>query len=807
MIETNTKIRHKCFHCGDDCIDESISKEGKFFCCQGCLFVYDLLKQNKLDNFYELTDGKGLQPISYQKNEFEFLDNTDIISKFLTYSINGKSKVVFNVPQIYCSACLWLLEHLSLLDNGIIESRINFLSKDISILFNDKDTSLRKVVELLTTLGYKPNLNLASLDSNPKGNPNKPLYVKVGIAGFAFGNIMLFSLPEYLSIGALDPTLKQFLSYLVLALSFISIYASRDYFSSALLSIKLKHVNLDVPISLGIAAIYARSIYEVLSATGPGYFDSMAGLVFFLLCGKVFQIKTYHSISFERDYKSYFPLSVIKRTDKDEFVPVSSIKRGDLLAIRNNEIVPVDSVLVAEHGSLDYSFITGEANPVALQKGDKIYSGARNKGKVLEIVATKEFNKSYLTELWDNHILSDGKTSYTSKISDTAAKYFSIIVLIIAFGTLLWWLPQSYDKAMSAFISILVVACPCALALSIPFTYGTALRFFGRNNFYLKNDKIIEKLSKIDTIVFDKTGTLTDISKSSVKYNGRVLSDNEKTAIKSIVVNSAHPLSIMIGHYFENIEPIEPEIFNEIPGKGIEAIINGLDIKLGNRIWLCDDNLYKDIQLNYLDIPESSVMVFINNKYTGYFTLISGYRKNLSGIMGELKKKYKIAVISGDNENERKILENIIPAVSEMKFRQLPEDKIKYIEDKKKINGEVMMVGDGLNDAGALLVSDVGVAVTGDISGFAPGSDGILLAEKLYQLPNFMKFARSSVRTVYYSFAISIFYHGITFAIAASGSMSPVIAAVLMPISSISIVLFTVGKVSLHALKQLEKTN
>ncbi|MBI5324563.1 MAG: heavy metal translocating P-type ATPase metal-binding domain-containing protein [Ignavibacteriae bacterium] len=794
MIETKTKVKIICYHCGDVCADDTIVQDDKYFCCNGCLFVYNLLKQNNLDNFYNLTDGKGLQPVSFGKNEFEFLDNSEVIDKFLTFSINGKSKVVFNIPQIYCSACLWLLEHLTLLNEGIIESRVNFLTKDISILFDEKITSLRKVVELLSTLGYKPELNLASLDSKPKSNPNKPLFIKVGIAGFAFGNIMLFSLPEYLSIGALDPVLKIFLSYLVFALSFISIYASKDYFISALRSIKLKHINLDVPISLGIAAIYIRSIYEVVSGTGPGYFDSMAGLIFFLLCGKVFQIKTYHSISFDKDYKSYFPLSVIKRTVKDEFIPVSSIRQGDLLLIRNNEIIPVDSVLISQHVSLDYSFITGESSPVTVNKGEKIYSGARNKGKAIEIIASKEFNKSYLTELWDNHTRTNDKLMNASKISDAAAKYFSIIVLIIAFGTLLWWLPQSYDKAMSAFISILVVACPCALALSIPFTYGTALRFFGRNNFFLKNAQVIEKISKIDSIVFDKTGTLTDISKSTVKYFGRELTGIEKSVIKSVVVNSSHPLSALIGNYLNDAGSLVPESFNEISGKGIEAIISGLNIKLGSRLWLSD--YFTDD-----DIPESSVLIIINNDYTGYFTLISEYRENINSSMKELGKKYDLSVISGDNESEKNILEQIMPNISEIKFQQLPNDKIKFIEDKKKRNSKVMMIGDGLNDAGALLVSDVGIAVTDNTSGFSPGSDGILQSDKLSRLPDFLSFAGKSVKTVYYSFAISIFYHSITFAIAATGNMNPVIAAILMPISSVSVVLFTVGKVSIHAMK------
>lgn len=791
-----------CYHCGDICPDDSISKEDKYFCCNGCLFVYELLSQNEMKDYYSMVDIKGLAPKEVKASEFEFLDDPKVIESLIQYSLAGKSKVIFYIPEIYCSACIWLLENLYRLNKGITESEVNFLKKELTVVFEEKDTGLRQIVELLTSIGYRPKLNLSDLDKPKKDIVDRGLYIKLGIAGFCFGNIMLFAFPEYLSGGMYDESIKKFIGWINLILGFPALYAGSSYFKSAWAGLKARHINIDVPISLGIITLFIRSAYEIISGTGAGFIDSMSGLIFFLLIGKVFQQKTYYNMSFGRDYKSYFPLSVIlKKEGGETHVSVKNIEKGDTIIIRNNEIIPADSRLLSDSASIDYSFVTGESEPVKVISGNKIYAGGRHTGTAIELKVLKKFHQSYLTGLWNKEAFTTEKDSFISKISDTAAKYFTFAVLIIAFGSFFFHLSTNLDLALNTFTSVLIIACPCAIALTVPFTYGTALRIFGRNGFFLKNDKIIELMSRINCIVFDKTGTLTKVNKSSIEYNGRDLSDTEKSLIASSAKNSTHPISRLIYDYYKEYDNINITSFNEIPAKGIEAEYGNSRIRIGSRKWvfgpLTDT---KAVGGEAPFIPtETGVFLSVNNEIAGWFLVKTEYRENLKDLINDLDKDYKLHVLTGDRDTEKENLLSLFGNNESLHFEQLPEDKLNFISEAMAGKNNVMMIGDGLNDAGALRKADIGIAVTEDTANFTPGSDGILLADKLNDLKSYFKLSKKSINTVIISYTISILYNIAGFTFAVQGLLEPVVAAILMPLSSLSVVVFTVTKVSIDA--------
>jgi Cu+-exporting ATPase len=803
-IEEKTSEKIICYHCGDICRDDSIEKDGKYFCCTGCLYVHELLSDSNLNDFYSLTKSSGLKPKNFAKDEFAFLDDEEIKDKMLHYTIGGTSKVTLFIPEVYCSACIWLLENLYRLNRGIIESNVNFLRKEITITFKSNVTSLREIVELLTSIGYRPKLSVSDLENVKQKNPNKPLYIKLGIAGFAFGNIMLLALPEYFSGGNLSDIFKVFIGYLTLFLGTMVLYSGSDYFQSAWTSLKLRHINIDVPISIGILTLFTRSAYDIISGSGPGFLDSMTGLVFFLLIGKVFQQKTFYSLSFDRDFKSYFPLSVIKKEGIEEiFISLKDINIGDRLLIRSNEIIPTDALLLSDAATIDYSFVTGESKPVNVSQGEKIFAGGKQLGSSIEIEATKEFYQSYLTELWNHQSFKEkDDESKVSHISDIAAKYFTIGVLFIAICTLAYWLTVDVNMAINNFTAVLIIACPCALALTIPFTYGTSLREYSKRNLFLKNDSIVEKISKITTIVFDKTGTLTDVSKSSVVYSGHKLSEHDKMLIRSVAKNSTHPLSRLIYEHYENTRVEDIIDYTEKEGKGIEAIYDGNIVKIGNFSWVkgvLTENRLGLSENNFNFKTESNVYVSINDIIIGYFKVVPKYRDNLKEMFDQLKDKYKLYVISGDNDSERNALNTITANSAELFFNKLPEQKLHFIEELQKNDEKVMMIGDGLNDAGALKQSEVGIAVADNNSSFTPGSEAILLSDDLTFLPGYLKLSQKAMQTVYMSFTISFLYNIVGMVLAVQGVLSPLIAAVFMPVSSINVVLFTVTKVKFDA--------
>ncbi|MCU7511704.1 MAG: HAD-IC family P-type ATPase [Ignavibacteria bacterium] len=775
----------KCYHCGSDCPEEAIALGEKNFCCLGCRTVYEILEKNNLGHYYTFTAAPGAQQKkSHLKKKFEYLDDSGTAGRLIDLTDGTVSTVTFYIPFMHCSSCIWLLENLYKFNAGVQYSRVNFLQKKITIRYNETIISLRGVAELLATIGYEPEISLQATEDGNKKTQDRSIYYKTGIAGFCFGNIMLLSFPEYLSIvNDVDLFLKGFFSYIILTLSLpVFFYCSSGYFTSAFRALKKKMINIDFPISLGIIALFGRSVFEILAHSGVGYMDSLSGLVFFLLLGRLFQEKTYNVLSFDRNYKSYFPAyAVIKKEDGEASVPLSALKEGDRILIRNNELIPADSVLIKGRANIDYSFVSGESVPVEIAEGEIIHAGGRQKGTALELEVIKKTSQSYITQLWNSSDFVKPDENKIITFSNLAGKYFTAVILLIASGAGLYWLQAGIAEALNVFTSVLIIACPCALALSVPFTLGSTLRIFGRNKFYLKNASVVEKLSGIDHVVFDKTGTLTKLNERNIRFYGTDLSEEEKEVIKSVLYNSIHPLSRSILKLMPEVRLWGIEEFMEYPGRGLEGIVQGQKARLGSVSFVIGTEA---------GIPSgssSTVYVSINDEIKGFFRATNIYRDGIKELASYLQT-YEISVLSGDFDGEKETLRDLFGSKAKIHFRQSPFDKLSYIKKLQMKNCSTLMIGDGLNDAGALMKSDVGISISEEAVNFSPACDAILEAGEFSRLADFLKFSRTSMKIIYMNLVISLLYNiaGISFAI--NNNLTPVISAILMPLSSITVV-------------------
>nr|AOR51177.1 ATPase [uncultured bacterium pAM1] len=782
-----------CFHCGDTVRGERVEHDGKVFCCSGCKIVFEILQQNDLCTYYNLQRAPGNSPSSIEISRFAYLDDATVQKQLLHFSDGTTAAVTLSLPTVHCSSCIWLLEQLYKLDSGIVQSKVDYLKKQVSITYRQQQTSLKNIVVLLSSIGYEPELRLDSVNRSMESDITRSLYYKIGVAGFCFGNSMLFSFPEYLGFDASEEFLRRVFSYLNLLLGVpVFFYCSKDYFTTALGGLRRAIINIDVPIALGIVLLFGRSAYEIITHTGPGFIDSLCGLLFFLLLGRIFQSKTYDRLNFERNYRSYFPLSVTtKRGGLETTVPISSLKHGMRIVIRHGEIVPADAMLLQGNAAIDYSFVTGESTPVERVLGEMIYAGGRQAGGAIELEVMKEVSQSYLTQLWNNFHQSSRERGQLSELSNTVSKYFTVVVLTVSAGVLAYWLPKDTATAINAFTGILIVACPCALAISIPFTMGTTVRIFGRNNFYLKNTAVIELLAKIDTIVFDKTGTITHAQRSSVAFVGEKLTEEEERSIRSLVSNSVHPVSVMIAEYLRG-EKIVVTDFSETVSRGISGTIGAHQYRVGTREFV-------GASAPSVPVNETRSYVSIDGTVRGYFSVKNLYRDGLPGIIASLGKNRRLAVVSGDNESERPRLQFMFPVGTDLRFNQTPSDKLEYVRTLQEKGKRVLMIGDGLNDAGALLQSNLGIAVTENVAQFSPASDAILSSESFVQLPHFLRFARTSMRIVVSSFIMAFMYNVVGIYFALQGMLTPIMAAILMPASSITIVVFTTVTVNLLA--------
>jgi Cu+-exporting ATPase len=785
-----------CAHCGEPCLpgeDQPLS-----FCCEGCQTVYNLLAQHHLCDYYTSSELALSSLKDKEQTHFEYLEDEALQDQILFFRSSSISRVRFDLPGIHCAACIWLLENLPRLHEGIVSSTVHFIEKEIHISFKESLISLRQLAELLDKIGYSP---LIRLDKAQKKNPSDSsgqLIYQIGVAGFAFGNSMLFSFPEYLGLTKdNDPIIVMVLGYLNLSLGIpVLFYSARDYFVSAWRGLKIRDYNLDIPIVVGATTLFVRSAYEIISQTGSGYMDSLAGFLFFLLAGKWFQERTYKQIAFDRDYQSYFPIATTKITP-DGLVPISlpKLKKGDEILLKHSDIIPADGLLTSSDASIDYSFVSGEAGLIPVQKGEKVYAGGKWNGAAGSISLLQSVSQSYLTQLWNDPAFrkegEKGRVQLTGKVS----KYFTFTLFTIAIITLFYWYSNDKSLALNAFTAVLIVACPCAVALSVPFTYGNVLRILGKKHLYLKNVATVEALSNIDTFVFDKTGTITSSQTQEPQYEGKPLSPNEIQLILHLTSSSTHPASKTIYNFFYtgSTDPMQITEWEELVGIGIQGIIDGHAIKIGSASWIKDAGDDKD---------KGNVFIEIDGQYMGYLSYRRTWRQGAASLIAWAKNKGQTFILSGDNDSEKEILSQYFQLpVQQMYFRQSPADKLAFIKKLQQEGRNVFMLGDGLNDAGALRQAQVGMVISESQNNFTPASDAILAAEKLDKLSAYLNYAIKSKKLVYLAYLFALMYNATGLYFAVQGALSPVVAAILMPASSITIVLWGLSTTTFFARK------
>ncbi|GAA4441182.1 heavy metal translocating P-type ATPase metal-binding domain-containing protein [Ravibacter arvi] len=789
---------HSCFHCGLPCDSEPILFDEKEFCCSGCQAVYSILKERDLCTYYQLPDARGNSPDrSFYAGKYAYLDLPEIREKVVSFCEGGVTQVRWFVPGMHCSSCVWLLENLHRLHPGVMAALVDFPEKTVRISVRDAEIRLSELAGLMGSVGYEPYISLDDLAGKKKSKFDRTRIYKIGVAGFAFGNIMFMGISDYFTINGstgLGAGMQMVFGVLSILLALpVFFYCSSDFFVSAWKAIKSRQLNIDAPIALAILVTFLRSLAEILTGTGSGYLDSMTGIVFFMLIGRYFQDKSYSLLSFDRDYKSFFPIAVsLLRNGKEEKLPISEIQPGDRLLIHSNEMIPCDGRLVSEIVAIDYSFVTGESVPVAKSRNDNVYAGGKVLGAAVEIEATRQVAQSYLTTLWNNDVFTRSRDEEENRLTSFINRYFTILVFLIgSAGWVYWALAGDFKRGFDAMTTVWIIACPCALLLSATFTNGNILRLLRKNGFYVKNAHVLERLAKVKAVVFDKTGTLTLPEAANVQFRGASLSSEEKLLAAHLAGQSVHPLSRLVSLALEKEIQQRPVAlvtsrFREKAGAGLEATYGGVCVQLGSAKWV-------GAAPEEVRAVTSRVYLAFDGRVKGYFEIRSEYREGLGEAVKSLSKKhFETYLLSGDQPTDVPLLTGFFGTKERLNFSQTPQTKLRFIAGlQERFRDGVMMLGDGLNDAGALRQSDVGVAVSDHLNNFTPASDAILEGRRLREIGAFVRLARAGQLIVLGSFAISVIYNVIGLHFAVRGDLKPVVAAILMPASSISIILFT----------------
>ena len=819
MAEVASDV-HVCYHCGTS-TRRVVRYAEKDFCCDGCKSVYALLEQNDLCRYYDLSDtpagnqALGLEASSKEQlHKFAFLDNQEILQRLYIFSSENECHFRFYLPQVHCSSCVYLLENLHKLVTGVKASELQFSKKNLTVSFDPTLTSARKIAQFLSGIGYEPYFSLSDIqgsESQPqKGKltgESKQRLFRLGVAGFCFGNIMLLSFPEYLEWGSEDlDGLKSYFTLLNLVLILpVMLYSAQEFYSLAWGGLKKRYLTIDLPIVLAMLITLGRSLYEVYFHIGPGYFDSLSGIVFFMLLGRYLQDKTYQRISFDRDYTSYFPLSAsVWKEGRAVSLPLTDIQQGDELIIHNQEIIPVDARLAYGDAHIDYSFVTGESKPVSVKAGDWLYAGGRQLAGSIRVVAEKSMSQGYLVSLWNKskQKVDDSTAGVENDYVHRASQWFTVALFTVAISAAVYWSVVDPSKIWTAVTSVLIVACPCALLLSVTFTHGHLLTLLAKNGLYVRGAAALESWRKVSVVVFDKTGTLTQSGKPKISFEGRELDSHAWDAVGALALESVHPYARKIGQWLDRPRVPISAVENHV-GRGVEGMVDGVLYLLGSRSFVglsegysvSDDGVLvkKVARVGEGNKEEGSSEIWcsVNGEVVGRFLLVSQYREGLQPMLRSWNEVGSVSVLSGDTAQERRVLEGLLPEAAEVKFEQKPHEKQAFVSQKRDAGQRVMMVGDGLNDAGALLEADFGIAVSEDMGYFSPGCDAIIMGDSLPQLHALWRMVNRGKRVIWWSFAVSIAYNVVGLSFAVRGDLNPMIAAILMPVSSISIVLYT----------------
>ena len=796
-----------CKHCAGHFEGEAvIDANGNEFCCNGCKNVYAYLNSQGFSEFYSKLK-KGEQNLAKPSSKhFDKQSASSMFSKLLRRDENSPfiCELEVLISGIHCPACIWLNEKALSNLEGVLELNISATTSKARVLFDERKTALEEILNLIIAIGYDPKPFNAI--KSAKNSLSREYYARLIVALACSMNIMWVAIALYsgyfegLSAGA-----KKILHFAEFVLASPPVfYTASVFYRSALSSLKLRQISMDVNVSLGILSVYFYSVYAMLSGAEQVYFDSACMLVTFIFAGKFLQTKATQKAARElENISSLFVEQVmsVKNNSRipsiSEFKPcdVSEVKSGDFVLLRSGERAMIDGVVLSGQASVDNSSINGESVPVGISKDDTLLSGALCAEGSVIYKATSSFQGSFLNKL--SKLLSNASfaRAQIEELANKISSHFGWAILGLCVASFVFWSVVNISawSGASAFgvaISVLVIACPCALSLATPIATLVAMGTATKRSIVFKDAKVLETLAKCDIIAFDKTGTLSKANLKVLKEQRFLPFDDE--ALLALASASTHPISKAVASYIlektctlSSFNQGILENIQNIAGKGISATYKGVKIAGGSRAFI------KSLGASLADDTggSSSEYYFMyDNKLVARFFLDDELREGAKTSIKELKKMgLKVLMLSGDKQIVASKVASEL-GIDESHGELNPEQKALLIKELQK-SANVVMVGDGINDILALKSANVGIAMGSGASVSVGVSDVVLLRDELEGLVFALRQAKKTFKIIKENLFISLVYNALSIPLAMAGFIIPLFAAISMSFSSLLVVL------------------
>jgi len=781
-----------CNHCNLE-FDESVMiREGtNFFCCNGCQSVFNLLSDEGLDSFYDKTSNTKLTPPTRKYEDSSNFDTESFKDAFIKVNSDGFSDVSLIIEGIHCSACVWLNEKALHRMDGVIEANINFTNNKATIIWADDVVKLSAIIDMVRSIGYNAFAYDASIQEVHANKERKSYYLKMAVAIFASMNIMWIAVAQYAGyFSGITQDIKTILNIAegILATP-VLFYSGWVFFRGAYYGLKTKVVNMDLLVATGALLTYIYSIYITVTEHGEAYFDSVSMIITFVLIGKFLEVLSKKNAADTLDIIGKHIPSEVKLVIDGAIVAckLDNVKVGDRVVIASGEKILLDGEIVKGEGSFDESNLTGESNPIYKQEGDSIISGTTSIDADVHFIASKDFKHSTLSNLVTLLESAINKKPKIQQIANRLSEHFSSAILALSFSTFfVWWIfGSSFEISFMIGISVIVIACPCALALATPVATLVGLSLGATKGILFKEAAQLETMAKVDTLVLDKTGTITVGKPEVVKVH--IYSEFDKVLLHSLTKSSKHPVASGISKYLKeenkNIQEIIFDEFIQIPASGIKAKYNDIDV-LGGNIKLLEQN---DISVEFS--TDNTVFYYVvNNKLVAIYELSDKIKDGALKLVKELKSRnIRTIMLTGDNEYiAKKVAKQV--GIETFLYEQTPESKSEYIDSLHKQKRTVVMVGDGVNDILALSSADIGIVMGSGSDIAVEIGDVVLLNDSLKSLQDAFKISRTTYGLIKQNLFISLAYNAITIPLAMAGYVIPLVAAISMSVSSLLVV-------------------
>jgi len=785
----STKIG--CTHCHLEFNEDVMIKDGEYhFCCNGCQGVYHLLSEEGLDSFYEKAGDIKLAPPTQQFEDSSNFNSLAFYDKFVRKNSDGFNEISLIIEGIHCSACVWLNEKALHKMDGVIEVSINFTNNKAHVVWADNIVKLSQIIDMVRAIGYNAYPYDASIAEANANAQRKDYYLRMAVAIFSTMNVMWIAVAQYAGyFTGITQDMKTILNVAegILATP-VLFYTGWIFFRGAYYGLKNRVINMDLLVATGSLLTYLYSIYITVVERGEAYFDSVTMIVTFVFIGKFLEILSKKSAADTLDSMSKNLPSAVNVLKNGTVIStkLDEVSIGDTVVVSSGEKVLFDGKIIHGNGSFDESSLTGESEPIYKGVGNTVVSGTVSIDADIHFQTTKDFEHSTLATLISLLQTAITKKPPIEQLANRLSEHFSTTILALSFMTFFaWWLwPHSFEIAFMVSISVIVIACPCALGLATPVATLVGLGLGIKKGILFKEAAQLETMAKIDTLVIDKTGTLS-VGKPEV-INEIFFGEFEKEILYSLVKNSKHPVSQGISIHLEEelvYKYLTFDEYKQLPALGIKALYNGQEFLGGNKKLLEMNNIEVDYH------SENTLFYYvINSKIVAVYELQDKIRDDAKELIVFLEnQKIKTIMLTGDNEKIAKKVASEV-GIKEVYFEQTPRDKANLIQSLREDNRKIVMVGDGVNDILALANADIGIVMGSGSDVAVEVGDVVLLNDSLLSLKEAFVIAQTTFSLIKQNLALSLIYNSLTIPLAIAGYVVPFIAAISMSLSSLLVV-------------------